>query len=436
MRPRRRAAIGMAMVLLGAACSGTGARSDGPDIREDVTGTISFLVFGEPEELRAFRNVAAAFAGVERDVTVVLIEASDRDDLLARLSTSISAGDPPDLFLVNYRFYAQFAARGVIEPVAPYLETSDVFSEADFYPVALDAFRFGGTLTCLPQNVSSLVVYVNEDRFAEANVAVPRTGWRWTDMVNAARLLTHDEDGDGFTDVFGVGVDPEIIRLAPFVWSNGGEVVDDPVRPTRFTLDTARAVEVIQSFSSLVEPFGVAPNELEVESQDLETRFLNGTLAMFLSSRRETPSFRTITDFEWDVAPLPVFEEPAGILHSDAYCMAGDGENRAAAWRFMEFALGPEGQRITAATGRTVPSLIEVATSRAFLDPSQEPENSRVFLDTIDVIRRIPSISTWPEIEDRANAILEQAMYGDLAPGEAARRLVEETRVMFARAEG
>ena len=63
-----------------------------------------------------------------------------------------------------------------------------------------------------------------------------------------------------------------------------------------------------------------------------------------------------------------------------------------------------------AASGRTVPSLIEVANSEAFLDPDARPANSRVFLDTIPYIRRVPNISTWPEVEDAAELMLEQAL--------------------------
>ena len=100
----------------------------------------------------------------------------------------------------------------------------------------------------------------------------------------------------------------------------------------------------------------------------------------------------------------------------------------------MEFALGPEGQRITAQSGRTVPSLKEVAESDAFLDPAAKPANSRVFLDTIDVIRRVPNVSTWPEIEDAAEPIIEQGLYQGLTPEEAARKLTAVTAPMFARA--
>jgi multiple sugar transport system substrate-binding protein len=101
----------------------------------------------------------------------------------------------------------------------------------------------------------------------------------------------------------------------------------------------------------------------------------------------------------------------------------------------MEFALGPEGQRITAASGRTVPSLIDVARSEAFLDPNAKPASSRVFLDTIPYIRQVPSIATWPEIEDASEGILEGGLYENVPSGIVARQLDERTRQMFARAE-
>jgi multiple sugar transport system substrate-binding protein len=417
-----------ALALAGAGCGG-GSGGGG------TSGEISFLVFGEPEEIKAFRGLITAFREVEPDVTVKLIEASDRDDLIARLSTSFAGGQPPDLFLLNYRFYGQFASRDVLEPVQGRLDDSDAFAEDDFYPQALEAFRRNGELVCLPQNISSLVVYYNRDLFRNAGVAQPKTGWTWNQMVERAIRLTKDTDGDGNLDVYGLGVEPEIIRLAPFVWSNGGELVDDDENPTRFTLDTPAAQTAMQSFFDLRDKHLVIPSDQEREAEDEEARFLNGRLAMYMNSRRATPSLRTITSFEWDIAPLPRHKQQAGILHSDAYCMTRVSKEKDAAWRFMEFALGPEGQEITARSGRTVPSLKEVAESGAFLDPAAKPANSRVFLDTISVIRRVPNISTWPEIEDAAAGIIETGLYQGVSAREAARRLDETTRPMFARGD-
>ncbi|MBA3330861.1 MAG: sugar ABC transporter substrate-binding protein [Actinobacteria bacterium] len=417
-------------LLLLAGCGGSETTGSG-----EVSGEVSFLVFGEPEELQAFRNVVGAFRDVEPEVTVKLVEASDRDDLLARLSTSFAGGDPPDLFLLNYRFYGQFAARGVLEPIEQRVDDSEAFAQDDFYPQALDAFRFDGMLTCLPQNISSLVVYYNKELFRQAKVSEPEPDWSWDDLVETALALTKDADGDGNVDRYGLGVEPSLIRIAPFVWSNGGEIVDDDEEPTRFALDTPAAQEAMQEFFDLRQAHAVVPTEEEIESEDDETRFQNGRTAMVLSSRRSTPTFRTITAFDWDVAPLPRHREAAGILHSDAYCMTAASENKNAAWRFMEFALGPEGQRITARSGRTVPSLVEVSESEAFLDKEAKPASSQVFLDGIPTIRRVPTISTWPEIEDVSEGILEGGLYEAVPAEEVARQLDEATQKIFARAE-
>jgi multiple sugar transport system substrate-binding protein len=422
------AAIVAVLSLLLAGCGGFGGGGE-------VSGEISFLVFGEPEELRAFRSVVREFEEIEPDVDVRLIEASDRTDLITRLSTSFAGGSPPDVFLINYRFFGQFASRGAVEPIEDRLAESDAFQERDFYPQALDAFRFDGKLTCLPQNISSLVVYFNRDLFRKARVAPPLPGWTWDAMVEKAIRLTRDEDGDGNPDQYGLGVEPTLIRIAPFVWSNGGELVDDEEHPTRFALDKPAAQAALQEFFDLRQLHLVVPSEVEIEAEDDESRFQNGRTAMVLSSRRSTPSFRTITAFDWDVAPLPRHKRPAGILHSDAYCLTSASQSKDAAWRFMEFALGPEGQRITARSGRTVPSLIEVSRSDAFLDPSAKPASSHVFLDTIPFIRRVPNISTWPEIEDASEGILEVGFYEGGSGEETARQLIARTRAIFARAK-
>lgn len=437
---RIRAISIVVLVVLAAACTGTGDdEGDAPSTRSvapgEFGGTLSFMAFGDPEELVAYRELIDAFQVAEPGVTVEFIETSDRDDLIARLSTAFAGGAPPDLFLMNYRFYGQFAVKGVLESLQPYLDSSDVFRADEFYAQAMEAFQVDGEQICMPQNISSLVVYYNKDLFDEAGLSYPDEGWTWADFLRMAKALTVDVDGDGVTDRYGVGMDPEVIRLAPFIWSSGAELVDDETDPTRFAVDTPTAIQAMQDFFDLHSVHGVAPGDEQLESEDTETRFLNGTLGMVFSSRRDTPSFRTITDFGWDVAALPRRGQPAGILHSDAYCLTTASENKDTAWRFVEFALGPEGAPIVAASGRTVPSLIEVANSDAFLDPTQDPANSRVFLDTIPVIRRVPNISTWPEIEDAANAILEMGFFEGAPAEEIAQQLIDATTPIFARAE-
>jgi multiple sugar transport system substrate-binding protein len=289
-----------------------------------------------------------------------------------------------------------------------------------------------------------LVVYYNRDMFRAAALTEPPDSWTWDDMVAVATALTRDIDGDGTIDQHGLGVEPILARLAPFVWSNDGEIVDDPVSPSALSLRSADARYALQRFLELggggeaAEQSGglgptVIPSDEEAESESLESRFLNGRLAMYMSSRRSTPTFRTINSFDWDVAPLPFHRRQAGVLHADGYCLAAASTSKDLAWTFLEFALGPEGQRITARSGRTVPSLREVALSDAFLDPMARPARSQVFIDGISHLHSFPRVATWPEIEDAADVILEQGLYAGLAVDEVIAVLEERTRTIFAR---
>jgi multiple sugar transport system substrate-binding protein len=435
------AVLVLAAVPVATACGGDDSGAD--------SGSISFLIFGDPAEINAYRTLIKSFNEEVPDIDVQLIEASDREDLIARLSTSLAGGAPPDLFLMNYRFYGQFAARGALEPLAPYLEDSDAFQEDDFYTEALDAFRWKGELTCLPQNISSLIVYYNRDLFKRFGVPPPRDGMQWNELVVRAQQMTRDKNGQPVrgadpdlpapntapAEVYGLGIEPSIIRVAPFVWSNGGEIVDDTENPTRFTLDTVEAKQTIEAFFQLRTLHGVVPTDQEVEAEDDESRFVNGRLAMLMDSRRAVPSLREAAEFDWDVASLPYHQEPANILHSDAYCITEASDSKDAAWRFVEYALGPEGATVVAKTGRTVPSLRSVAESDAFLDPSQKPKNSQAFLDAIETIQHVPTVSTWPEIEDVTNGLLENGMYLAQPVDRVVAEIDAKTRPLFARAE-
>ncbi|RSM69491.1 ABC transporter substrate-binding protein [Actinoplanes sp. ATCC 53533] len=438
MRTKALLALMLCTVLVGAGCgAGSGTAAD---------GSARLLVFGAPEELAAYRTLVDAYRKARPGSDVQLVEASDRKDLLARLATSVAGGAPPDLFLMNYRFYGQFAAKDVIEPLDSRIAESPAIDPADYYPVAMDAFKWGGKQLCLPQNVSSLAVYYNRTLFQKHRVAEPKAGWTWNDLVTTATAMTRDPAGrvikatesEGAAlrpAVHGLGIEPSIIRLAPFVWSNGGEIVDDPARPTRLTLDTPAAREALKNLIDLRQAYGVVPTDEDVEAEDDESRFANGRLAMVLSSRRSTTTFRSITDFEWDVAPLPVYRNPVGVLHSDAYCMTRGAKNKKAGWKFLEFAISEEGQKIIAATGRTVPSHIGVSTSAAFLGPAQPPRSAKVFLDAIPTVRALPTVSTWPEIEDATGGILENALYRGDKLDDVIRDLDEQTRPLFARGE-
>jgi len=404
-------------LLLAAAC---GPATPAPG------AAVSFMVFGDPAEHAAYQSLVAAFETEHPAIDIALIHIPGQSDYRQRLAADFAAGTPADVVLVNYRRYAELAAAGALTPLGPYLDRSTVISPADFFPEAIEPFRWEGVVTCIPQNLSSLVVYYNQDLFDAAGVPEPKApygypaaDWTWADFLRTAQALTLDTDGDGRTDQFGLGTEASLFRAAPFIWQAGGDVVDSRDKPTRLALDTPEAERALQWFVELQTVHHVVPSRVEEEAESSENRFLNGRTAMFLNSRRGVPTYREIEGFRWDVAALPHDSQRAGILHADGFCLAAAAQQKDAAWTFIEYANSPAGQTILAATGRTVPSLRSVAQSPAFLDSSQRPANSAAFLDGIPTIRAAPIMATWVQIENRAGEEIERAFYGEATLAEA-----------------
>ena len=400
MSPTRKlSALVLSGLLTVTACSGgPGASNDPGGAAGSPTAPITVQVKAEPEEAAVYRSLVTAYeqaGGGEVELVTV-----GRDDHLTRLTAAFASGDAPDVFLINYREYAPFVQRGAVEPVGPLLEQEGV-DLGDYYEQPLRAFTTAGALQCMPQNISSLVVYWNRELFAEAGVDAPSAGWTWEEFVETARALTSD-------GVKGVGIDSSITRMAPFIWGNGGTIVDDDEAPTRTTLHEPPAREALQAVVDLIGT-GATPSKEQLAAQGLEEQFMTGKVAMFLSSRVEVPALREQRGLDFDVAALPVMGEPASVLHSDAYCIARTSQNRAAAAKFVAYAVGRQGQTLTALGGRTVPSLRSVATSPAFLSPARAPASSQVFLDAIPHLRHTPVTPSWPEVEDVIGTQLERA---------------------------
>lgn len=414
--PWRPALVLLVCALLSAACAASPAPA----------APVSFMIFGDPAEKAAYEELVAAFEARHPDSPVELIHIPSQSDYRTRLGVDLAAGTPADVVLINYRRYAGFAAKGALEPLGPYLARSELIQEDDFYPEAIAPFRWRGELMCIPQNLSSLVVYYNRALFAAAGLPEPADDWSWADFLAAALALTMDTDGDGATDQYGLGTEASLFRAAPFIWQNGGELVDDPAAPTRLALDSPASREALRWFVDLQVRHRVAPDAVAEQAEASESRFLGGRLGMYLNSRRGVPTYRTVEGLDWDVAPLPRGRGAAGILHADAYCLPAASANKAGAWRLIEFANASEGQAIIARSGRTVPSIRAVAESPAFLDPQVRPARSRVFIESIPVIRAVPILEGWADIEDTVGAEIERAFYGqaplDEAIAEATRR--------------
>lgn len=151
------------------------------------------------------------------------------------------------------------------------------------------------------------------------------------------------------------------------------------------------AIEAMQFYVDLSTKYQVAPKPSFTNSTSQYSIFASGNQAsMIVDSRYAVGIYRTLikeegngSGFDWDCAPMPVHEHgiQAGHSGSLAYCISEKSKNKDAAFKFIEYINGIEGQTAFAEAGFTIPNTKTLSNSDVFLQPDKLPKNSKVFVE-------------------------------------------------------
>jgi len=327
-----------------------------------------------------------------------------------RLKIQAAAGVTPDIMQLAYNQIPSFAERGVLHPLDD-LIARDRFPVDGMFPEIVPALKYEDRFYGLPRGWTTFVLYYNKDMFRDAGVPFPHDGWTWDDFLDAARKLTKDTDGDGRTDQFALDAPVQWDGIAFWIWQNGGRMFTPDM--DRCLLDSPEAIGAMWFLADCQFKHRVFPSP--DQSQDLgggSEMFRNGRQAMFIQGRWASQAFRNATyedgrKIDWDVAEVPVNREKATVLFANCYVLRKDGPNLEEAWKLMQWLTGVEGQKHQAATGRDMPSFVEVAESPLFLDPNTPPENDAIFLEAAETARPLEidaNVDAWGELMNLAIA--------------------------------
>ena len=343
-------------------------------------------------ELEIERQVADRYEALHPGVRVVLESAPNGYE--ERLLTSIAAGRPPDVYLMDSPDIPTFVERGLALDLAPYREALGFRPDSVFGQVA-DAFRRGQSMFALPKDFTPMVLYANRSLLAAAGVenllpvapspaappvvaplaAPPPAGWTWTDFRRAAEAVVTDTDGDGRPDVFGFDFPRNLYQWVPFVWSAGGDILGPGGGRAAGYLDGPEALEAYRFLTAMAED-GLTPGAQFVQQGDpaREARFASGGQAFLLSGHWTLPVFRDLVEAgALDLAIVPIPHHPSraaatSVLYASGWAVPPNAPNLRRAIDLAGFLASPEAQRIRARSGLAIPSRIDVAAEIAAAD--------------------------------------------------------------------
>lgn len=220
----------------------------------------------------------------------------------------------------------------------------------------------------------------------------------YTDKVDLSKYASTPDKATLVANKGGYDVTAEVQQLV-----NEGKLNVLPSQREAFT----EFVRIAAKTSTLVDVvdgeelygYGITPYPDSLGGDSGKTNaFANGQLGMLVDGRWNVTNFRKQMDgvYEWDVAPLPMYKEydsngditvhgvEAGHSGSVALCISAKSKVANAAWKFIEFCGGTVGQTLQAEAGFAIPLQKDLARSETFLQSSQNPRNSKVFIDAVE----------------------------------------------------
>lgn len=394
----------------------------------------------------------AAVAKFNEDHELITVEAEfvPYSDFDPKLNTLIAAGTPPDLsFLQEYKVH-DWGAKGTIADVTSYFrsEGPDLAPEK-FVPGAL--FQSNGKIWGATPGIEVILVFYNKDLFDEYGIEHPPKDafapWTWDEFVETATQLTRDTSGKTPTDpgfnanavqTWGTLAPTAWLFHLPFLYSN--DAYYGAESGTEYALDSAAAVEVIQSIADLSLVHKVAPTPAMQQALPAASQMLiNGQLAMEITGQWAVSVYGEEEYYDVGIAPLPMFRRPANIAWGAGIVMYDEIETKDAAWEFMKTYINPEAGISLSQAGSWMPNMIDWFTRPNLFDRWTDNERHnedflRVVPDIATDIAEVPenvTLRNFGPITDITQPALDEVWFGDRPARDVLRDLRSQVSELY-----
>ncbi len=344
--------------------------------------TIRFTTWGSPVSNKVYQDVVDEFEKRNPDLRVELMMLP-WSDYHRKILTMFAAGSKLDAMRLANSYFPQFMEKGALLPLDEFIKRDKKEIDLDdFYPEALMGGRGeDGRVYGLPVDIAGWAIYYNRGLFEKAGLPYPDESWTWETLLDVAKKLTLDLDGDGRIDQYGVYIKAKMGVIELLAGQSGATILNGDNSKCTFNTPEGRAV--VQLLHDLVVKHKVVPPPEFRADQDV---FAAQKVAMVMLMRGDVTGLRQSLAFDWDVGPVPKWpgKEPRALIVGgfNPWVISSKTELPDESWRFLKFFAGKEASENMAKTGRFVPARKSVAESPAFLDTSP-PEHNVYFLDLI-----------------------------------------------------
>lgn len=238
-----------------------------------------------------------------------------------KLAASIGANNAPDVVKM-WNFPAYYESLLPLNDKIDSLEDKD-----DFYGALFNYANMNGDIYGMPIGFSTRALHYNKTLLEEANIKV-EDDWTMDDLREAAKTLT-DKDITGMYFYY----NPDPYAIESFLWSNGGEWIDDNGNPV---VNSDANKEALKAIHDMIykDKIAFAGNL----GDDFGQVMGSGKYGFGEMGKWFIPAIND-AGIDLGIAPMPGFQEgkSMSVVHAAFLSLTNSSEHPEEAWEFVKF---------------------------------------------------------------------------------------------------
>lgn len=325
-----------------------------------------------------------------------------------KINASVMAGGLPDVLTVDGPNIAAYAANGIIQPLAPLTEEE----KSIYLPSIIEQGTYDGQLYALGVMESSVGLYYNKAILEEAGIQVPDGDHPWTwpeflDILEKLKPLMDEKNGYPLDMTFPVG-ESSIYYFAPFIWSNGEDLVSEDGLTVDGYFNSENSVETMELFRRFVE-------KQYMSEAPIDKLFESGRAAFKFDGAWEVNTvYTSYPDIQLGVAPYVVSSRWDGSPYTPtgswAFAASSETQNIEGATELVKWMSGVESGIRIWEMAKSFPS-----TYGAFenIDVFRTDENYRALYEQLSKYGHPrPKTPVYPQVSTSFQQALESIALG------------------------
>lgn len=350
-----------------------------------------------------------------------------------KVNAAITTNGLPDVITLDGPNTAAYAHSGVIAPLDEYLKDADM---DDVLDSIVQQGTYDGKMYAFGFSESNVGVYYNKAMFKEAGITEDQLPtldkpWTWSEFNKISETLTKHFEGPAID--MQIASNDEMLTYAytPFIWSNGGDVVNEEGTKATGYFNDGKTVEALEFIQGLVK------NGYTTISP-IEKGFETGKYPMLLSGSWTIFDLEeNYKDIDYGILPYPVSDTTKELVSptgSWQLAMTTKTEKKDASAEFIKYATSTESSRIMSLGNSVLPirnSTIELIKDevsdgmRTLMEQNQRsgharpvvvayPQVSRAFQQAIQDVSYFEENKDVQKIADTRAEEMQQAIDNSL----------------------